>query len=133
MYESIQHAVEARIDITERILTIDNQLAERKAAVAVGKIQDKEYKAYLVWKAKACRAKQLLVVKLHKTKVWIKQQRELEYSQRLAGRNDSVKLLGELYGVTKSLAAAYGISTVSPQQIEWQRVLDDVEQYLRQH
>lgn len=76
MYKTLEEANNARLDLIERIQSIEAQLAERAAMLAGRRVPDEEYREYKQWKARAVRAKATMVGKLARTKSYIWQQRK---------------------------------------------------------
>lgn len=121
MYKTLDEAEAARLDLQERIQSIEAQLAERGAQVAVGWVPDEKYKEYMEWKARAIRAKGAMNDKLRRTKKEIQRLRQQAAAERIAARGGDEQLLDGLYGLTKSLVAAGADITTDEQQL-----LDDV-------
>lgn len=117
----IEQAMETKLDLTSRIQSIDGQLSERRAALATESFSSDEYKKYLEWRTKACRAKATLVNKLGRLKLDIQKMNIETYKNRKNGE----KLLDELYDLTKSLVAA-GADISATEEL----VLHDVSIYL---
>ena len=78
VYESMDAAVLARLELVDRIQSIDVQLSQRAAEVS-NRVPDEEYKRYMEWKSRAVGAKKVLTSKLMRTKAWISQEREKQY------------------------------------------------------
>lgn len=123
-YRDIEEATLARLDLVERVQQIDVQLAERAAEVSVGRVPNEKYKSYLEWKARACRAKAVLVSKLSRTKADIQRMRADQAAQRAIDKPGD-QLLKELYRVTKTMVSE-GVDVSEDEQ----RVLDSVQEYL---
>jgi hypothetical protein len=126
MYRTLEEAINARLDLVERIQGIEAQLAERAAKVAAVRVPDKQYQDYMQWKARACRAKANMITRLARTKIEIQKLRRAESEARISARGGDTVLLDNLYDLTKSLVSAGAdIST------DEQRLLDDVAAYLQ--
>lgn len=125
MYQSLDEAVAAKLDLVSRIQMIDAQLAERGVTPYN---THEELLAYRQWKTRACVAKSHLVTKLQKTKIWINTKREEQALERLAKRGGPDALLHDLYSVTKRLVSG-GAGLTNDQQ----RLLDDVRSYLERN
>ena len=124
MYKSIEEATLAKMDIVERMQSIDLQLTEKGAEVAVGHVPDEKYREYLDWKTRAMRARTALLTKLQRTKHWIKQERDRQMQSRMVDTGGPDGLLADMYDLAKS-------SLSVPLDIEDQALLDDVQAYLQ--
>lgn len=125
MYKTIEEATLVKLDLVEKIQTIEVQLAERAAKVAVGRVPDEEYKAYLEWRVRACRAKASKASKLSRTKVEIQKLRMEAAEKRREANGGDAALFRDLYHLTKALIAAGSDITA-----EEQMLVDDVGSYL---
>jgi len=125
VYKSLDEALSAKLDLVERIQSIDVQLAERGAKFAVGRHPDQEYKEYLEWKARALRSKSSMMSRLSRTKREIQDLRKAAFNERLKNRNGADGLLKDLYKLTRTLIAE-GADITSDEQL----LLDDVQQYI---
>ena len=125
MHKTLEEAKAARLDLIERINSIDVQLSERAARVSVGRIPDKEYRDYKEWKARALRSKSYMASKLARVKEEIQELRKASFQERLKARNGEHGMLRDLYGLTKLLVSAG--ADITPEE---QQLLDDVQEYL---
>ena len=123
LYSSVEEAQAAKMELVERIQSIDVQLTERAAQV-VGRVPDAQYKEYMAWKARACGAKARLVSRLTRTRAFIREYQEEIARQRIEQLGPD-RLLLALYKVTKSLITAGTV--ITPDQ---QDLLDTVSVYL---
>lgn len=102
MYNSLDEAMAARIDLINRIQSIDTQLSERMAEVS-NRVEDSKFKEYREWKARAVRAKLGLTSRLQQTKLWISAEHSRQSAEKQVVKSDArlllqraVKLLEEL-------------------------------------
>jgi len=125
-YETLEAATNAKLDLVRRIQSIEVQLIER-AATVVGRVPDAEYKEYVEWKARACRAKASLSTQLARTKAEIQRLRYAAVTKRIGNRTHGDGLLNDLFRLTRSLVAAG--ANISAED---QALLDDINIFLNE-